>query len=82
MSTSSERYSRVLLFIYPLGENVHMTNLSLYLTPGLQDKIVRIKRYREDSFVSLLLTCGKLCGYCSKGVSKEKIHHREYLTPA
>jgi hypothetical protein len=36
------------------------TNLILTTTPGLQDKIERIKRYRENSFVSLPLTYGKL----------------------
>jgi len=41
-------------------------------TPRLQDKIARIKRYRENSFVGPPLTCGKLYGYCSKGVAREK----------
>jgi len=58
------------------------TNLVLTATPGLQDKIVRIRRYRENSFVSLPLTCGKLCGYCSKGVPREKRHLKGCLTLA
>jgi len=80
--TSPRRYSRVLLFIYPLGESVHLTNFNLYLTPGLQDKIVRYERYKEDSFISFPLTCGKLCSYCSKGAHKEKRHLKGCLTLA
>jgi len=56
------------------------TNPVLTTTPGLQDNIVRIKRYRENSFVSFPLTYGKLCGYCSKGVPREKRHLRGCLT--
>jgi len=43
-------------------------------TRRLQDKIARIKRYKENSFVSLPLTYGKLCGYCSKRVPRKKRH--------
>jgi len=56
------------------------TNLVLTTTLGLQDKIVRIKRYRENSFVSFPLTYGKLCGYCSKGVPREKRDLKRCLT--
>jgi len=60
---------------------VHLNNPNLYSTPRVQDKIVRYERYRENSFISVLLTCGKLCRYCSKGAPKEKRHHRGCLTP-
>jgi len=49
---------------------------------GLQDKIARIKQYRENSFVIVPLTYGKLCGYCSKGVPREKRPLRECFTLA
>jgi hypothetical protein len=55
---------------------VQKTNPVLTTNPRLQDKIARIKRYRENSFISLPVTCGKLCGYCSKGVHREKRHLR------
>jgi hypothetical protein len=46
---------------------MYLTKPNLYFTPELQDKIVRYKRYRVNSFVSVPLNCGKLCNYCSKG---------------
>jgi hypothetical protein len=58
------------------------TNLVLTITLGLLEKIVRIRRYREISFVSFPLSCGKLCSYYSKRVPKEKRHHRGCLTQA
>jgi len=61
---------------------VHLTDLNLYLTPRLQDKIVRYERYKEDSFISFPPTCGKLCSYYSKGALKEKRHLKGCLTLA
>ena len=50
-----------MVFIYLQWENVQKANLVLTTTPGQQDKIARIKWYRQNSFVSFPLTYGKLC---------------------
>ena len=48
------------------------TNLVLTNTQGLQDKIVRYERHRENYFIDIPLTYGKLCGYCSKGYLEKR----------
>jgi len=54
-----------------------MQKTNLFILPTtheLHDKVVRIKRYRENSFFSLLLTYGKCVDIVLRGVTGEKRH--------
>ena len=59
-----------------------MQKTVLPTTHGLQDKIVRYKQYRENSFFSLLLTYGKCVDIVLRGVPRERRHLRECSTLA
>ena len=58
---------------------MYLTKPNLYFTPELQDKIVRYKRYRVNSFVSVPLNCVTIV---LRGAPKKKRHNRGCFTLA